>query len=80
MKSVSKVYGNDVIGVILTGMGKDGAKGVEEIKNNKGRTIVQDKETSAIFGMPYAALMTGKVDKVVGIDRIPEVLLKEVTG
>jgi two-component system chemotaxis response regulator CheB len=80
MKSVIKSYGNDVVGVILTGMGKDGAKGIEEIKNKKGRTIVQDKESSVIFGMPQAALMTGKVDKVVGVDRIPEVLIKEVAG
>jgi two-component system chemotaxis response regulator CheB len=80
MKSVAKKFDADSVGVVLTGMGKDGANGIEEIKRKKGRVIVQDRASSVIFGMPKAALMTGSVDKVVGLDRITEVLVKEATG
>lgn len=59
-----------LIGVILTGMGKDGAEGIKHIKELSGTTIVQDKDTSAIFGMPSAALETGAVDFVLPPDKI----------
>jgi two-component system chemotaxis response regulator CheB len=80
MRSVAKAYGERVIGVILTGMGKDGARGISDIKHKKGRTIVQDRETSVIFGMPQAALKSGQVDKVVELKRIHEILIKEVSS
>jgi two-component system chemotaxis response regulator CheB len=80
MKSVAKKFGVDSVGVVLTGMGKDGAKGIEEIKRKKGRVIVQGRGSSVIFGMPKTALMTGIVDKVVELDRIPEALVKEASG
>lgn len=53
-----------IIGVILTGMGKDGAEGIRHVKEIGGVTIVQDQESSAIYGMPKAALETGAVDFV----------------
>ena len=78
MKSAAEAYGMDSIGVVLTGMGKDGAIGIKEIKNAGGRTIVQDRKTSVVFRMPQEALKTGRVDKVVELERISEVLVQEV--
>ena len=59
-----------IIGVILTGMGKDGAEGIRHIKSLGGSTIAQDQESSAIYGMPKAAVDTGSVDYVVPLKKI----------
>lgn len=70
LSSIAKVYGSKNIGVILTGMGSDGAKGIKTIKENGGITIVQNKETCVVFGMPKAAIKTGCVDIVAPLERI----------
>jgi len=70
MDSVAEVFEENTIGAILTGMGHDGAQGIVTIKKHGGRTIAQDKVTSAVFGMPGAAIDTGKVDRVVPSYRI----------
>ena len=63
MKSLLKPLKQaSVIGVILTGMGKDGAEGIQHIKAIGGTTMAQDKESCAIYGMPKAAVDTGAVD------------------
>lgn len=72
MNSISQQFGNKTCGVILTGMGRDGANGIEQIKDAGGFTIAQDKETSVIYGMPKAAKNTGKIDAVLPLDLIPE--------
>jgi len=69
-KSAAQHYGRDVIGVILTGMGKDGSEGLKAIKKAGGRLIAQDEESSLVYGMPKAAVETGCVDEVLSIDRI----------
>lgn len=69
--SVSKVYGNKVVAVILTGMGKDGAKGLLNIKENGGYTIGQDENTSVVYGMPKAAFDIGAVKIQLSLDEIP---------
>jgi two-component system chemotaxis response regulator CheB len=56
MHSVAKIYGKRAIGVILTGMGKDGVNGLKEIKEKGGYTIAQSKESCVIYGMPKAAM------------------------
>lgn len=64
MSSVAKNYGPDAIGVIMTGMGHDGAEGMGEIKKNGGRTIAQNKETSIVYGMPGETEKQGFVDVI----------------
>ncbi len=76
MLSAAEVYGNRAVGVILTGMGSDGAKGMKAIKENKGRTIAQNKDTCVVYGMPKAAVEEGAVDKVVPLDKIAEEIKK----
>jgi two-component system chemotaxis response regulator CheB len=68
--SVARVYGHNSIGVILTGMGSDGAKGIVAIKNAGGKAIVQDEQSCVVFGMPKAAVQTGVVDEVLPLDSI----------
>ena len=70
LSSVGKKYGSRCIGVILTGMGSDGARGIKAIKDCGGATIAQDEESSVVFGMPKAAIELGAVDKVLSLDSI----------
>lgn len=67
MLSVATVYKGRSIGVVLTGMGKDGADGLEEIKKQGGYTIAQNKETCAVYGMPKEVADRGCVNSVVSI-------------
>lgn len=75
-KSVSENFGNSVIGVLLTGMGKDGAEGLLTIKSRSGYTIAQDKDTSTIFGMPKAAIEMDSAVIVLPLDYIPKHITK----
>src|SRR6266480_802320 len=69
-------YGDRLVGVILTGANDDGAAGVKAIKRRGGSTIVQDPETAEKRTMPAAAIATGAVDRVVGLDEIAPVLIE----
>jgi two-component system chemotaxis response regulator CheB len=75
MNSVAKTYTSKNIGVILTGMGADGAKGIEAIKKKGGLTIAQDKKTCVVFGMPHAAIKTGYIDLVTPLESIPKQIM-----
>ncbi len=70
MRSAARVYGRRTIGVVMTGMGKDGAAGARAIKEAQGKTFAQDQETSVIFGMPKAAIDAGAIDEVVPLDEL----------
>jgi two-component system chemotaxis response regulator CheB len=76
MESAASFAGPMCVGVVLTGMGSDGAKGVQAVKAAGGHVIVQDESTSVIFGMPSEAIRTGVVDQVLGVDAIPSALEK----
>jgi len=80
MESVASFAGSMSIGVILTGMGSDGARGARQIKNSGGLVIAQDEATSVIFGMPAEAIKAGVVDHVLGIDEIYPAIEKRVLG
>jgi two-component system chemotaxis response regulator CheB len=79
MFSMAEIYGAKNVGVILTGMGSDGAKGIKAIKGQGGFNIAQDQATSVVYGMPFVAYQTGCVDKVVALDKIPRAIIKACT-
>jgi two-component system chemotaxis response regulator CheB len=70
MKSVAKYAGSNAIGVVLTGMGKDGAEGLLEMKKAGAHTISQSERTCVVYGMPQAAENIGAVAKVLDLDQI----------
>ncbi|MFC1657673.1 chemotaxis-specific protein-glutamate methyltransferase CheB [Candidatus Moduliflexota bacterium] len=70
MKSVASSFGSRSVGILLTGMGSDGVEGLRRIKAVGGSTIVQDEETSIVFGMPRAAIEGGVADMVLPLDEI----------
>lgn len=72
--SVAKVAGANAIGVILTGMGSDGAKGMAHMHQNGAKTIAQSEETCVVFGMPKEAIKLGGVDHVIALDEISQTI------
>lgn len=64
-----------LVGVILTGMGHDGAKGMTAIKRQGGHTIAEDRSTCVVFGMPKSAIETGMVDLVLPLHQIPQAIV-----
>lgn len=70
MSSIAEMYPGRALGVILTGMGNDGEKGMRSIKSSGGRTIAQDEETCVVYGMPRAVVEAGLADKVVPLGEV----------
>ena len=77
-ESAASYAGANLIGVVLTGMGSDGAQGVQAVKAGRGWVVAQDEISSVIFGMPAEAIRTGAVDQVVGIDEMYAAIEKYV--
>ena len=75
--SVAEAAGPLAIGVILTGMGSDGANGLLRIKRAGGHTIAQDEKTCVVFGMPKEAIRLGAADRVLPLFQIPEAMLNQ---
>lgn len=76
LESAAAVYKESAVGVILTGMGSDGAMGIKAIKQMNGRTIAQDEESCAVFGMPKSAIEMDVVDKTLPLDKISDEIMK----
>ena len=74
-RSAARYAGKNTVGVIMTGMGDDGARGMKEMHDAGARTVAQDEASCVVFGMPNEAIKLGGVDTVMALDRIaPEVL------
>jgi two-component system chemotaxis response regulator CheB len=73
--SVAKYAGSNAIGVILTGMGRDGASGLLKMKNAGAYTIAQDEKSSIVFGMPKEAIALGAAMKIDSLRHIPQTLV-----
>jgi two-component system chemotaxis response regulator CheB len=69
-RSVAQSAGSNAIGVILTGMGDDGARGIKEMQEGGAVTVAQDEETSVVWGMPGEAIKRGGIDYVLPLHRI----------
>ncbi|MFC6718524.1 chemotaxis-specific protein-glutamate methyltransferase CheB [Natrialbaceae archaeon GCM10025810] len=79
MESAAECVDEGLCGVALTGMGRDGAAGIEAIAGAGGRTIAQDEETSPVFGIPCRAIETGCVDEVVPAESIARAIVDAFT-
>ena len=80
MKSVAKIKKYNKIGIILTGMGSDGAEGITLISKNNGYTVAQDESTCTVFGMPKTAINYGKIDKILPLYNIAEEIYNKTGG
>jgi two-component system chemotaxis response regulator CheB len=80
MNSAAERYGTSVVGVLLTGMGSDGAEGMADIMKAGGVTIAQDEESSMIFGMPKQAIERGAALHVLSLNDIAPALVRLQNG
>lgn len=69
--TLAEVYGGGCVGVVLTGMGKDGVAGLAAIREAGGRTLAQDRETSVVYGMPAQAIAQGAAERAVSLQDLP---------
>ncbi|UJW74924.1 protein-glutamate methylesterase/protein-glutamine glutaminase [Rhizobium sp. SL42] len=74
-RSAARAAGSNAMGVIMTGMGDDGARGMEEMHQAGAFTLAQDEASSVVFGMPKEAIARGGVDKIVSLDLIAREIL-----
>jgi len=74
-RSVAQCAGKNALGILLTGMGDDGAKGLLEMRESGAFTIAQDANTSVVFGMPKEAIAIGGAEAVLPIDLISNYIL-----
>lgn len=74
-RSVANAAGANAIGIIMTGMGSDGARGLKEMHDAGARTYAQNEETCVVYGMPKEAVKLGSVDDILPLASIPKVIL-----
>ena len=74
-RSVAKFVGANALGIIMTGMGDDGARGLREMKDAGAKTIAQDEASCVVFGMPKEAIKLGAADQVMPLARVPDAMI-----
>jgi len=74
IKSVFDIYGKHTLGVIMTGMGRDGLEGIKDIKSAGGYCIAQNEATCVVYGMPKAIVDAGIADVVAPLEKIPDII------
>ena len=75
-RSAAKSAGQNALGIIMTGMGDDGARGLKEMRNAGASTIAQDEESCVVFGMPKEAIRMEAVDRIMSLDDLPKAILR----
>ncbi|MGC8742835.1 MAG: protein-glutamate methylesterase/protein-glutamine glutaminase [Verrucomicrobiia bacterium] len=78
-RSVADFYGSNILAVILTGMGQDGLRGCERIRENGGRIIAQDEKTSVVWGMPGAVARAGLADEILPVTEIAPAIIRIIS-
>tara|TARA_Y100000310_G_scaffold280406_1_gene300119 strand:+ start:49 stop:540 length:492 start_codon:yes stop_codon:yes gene_type:complete len=78
-RSVAQAAGRNATGIIMTGMGDDGARGLSEMRTSGALTVAQDEATCVVYGMPKEAVMLGAVDLTIPLPNIPEAILNTQT-
>jgi two-component system chemotaxis response regulator CheB len=78
--SVADEYSGKAVGVVLTGMGRDGADGAVVLHGKGAHIIAESQETCVVYGMPKAAVEAGAVDELLPLGEIPDALLRSVKG
>lgn len=79
-ESVARTAGAKAIGVMLTGMGRDGARGLKAMRDAGARTLAQDEATSVVWGMPGAAVELGAVQQIVALNQVPGSIIRLLSG
>jgi two-component system chemotaxis response regulator CheB len=79
-RSVCEIYGKHTLAVVLTGMGRDGATGSQQLQKSGAQIIVQDEATSVVFGMPKAVIDAGVADKIYPLQKMSSVISQIVGG
>lgn len=79
-QSVARHAGQNAVGVILTGMGSDGAKGLLEMKNNGAYTFAQDEQSCVVFGMPKAAIQLNAADEILPLNSVTKAVFRQLEG
>jgi two-component system chemotaxis response regulator CheB len=80
LRSVAAAYGRRALAVILTGMGKDGLRGCEAVRERGGQVIAQDRGSSVVWGMPGFVVSSGLADAVLPLDRVGAEIVKRVAA
>ena len=75
-RSVARTAGSNALGVIMTGMGDDGARGLKEMHEAGATTLAQDEQSCVVFGMPKEAIRHGGVSRICGLDEFPELIAR----
>ena len=79
-RSVAKFAGANALGIIMTGMGDDGARGLKEMHGAGARTIAQDEASCVVFGMPKEAIKLDAVDQIMALDQVPAAIVSFSRG
>lgn len=75
-RSVAKTAGRNALGIIMTGMGDDGAAGLLDMRNSGARTIAQDEASCVVFGMPKEAIKRKAAEQILPLAALPEAILR----
>jgi two-component system chemotaxis response regulator CheB len=76
-RSVSRAAGRNALGIIMTGMGDDGARGLKELRDTGARTIGQDEDSCVVYGMPKEALRMGGVERELPLEELPAAIMRQ---